>query len=176
MRNMDEVPVSFNIPWKHTVDEKGIQVVRVITTDHEKTNFTFFLCVTAEGSKHPRKVIFKRKSFLQEEPFPNGIVVKVKSKGRANSKIMMWWIEQVWIIREGSFTNRSFLVVWDSAPAHLTDELKNKVRYHTSLAVIPGGFTKSLQQSDLTVKWSFKCKLRAKWNVFIAVGPWTPER
>ena len=38
--NMDEVPMTFDAPMTRTVTEKGISMVTITTTGHEKTNFT----------------------------------------------------------------------------------------------------------------------------------------
>lgn len=67
--NMDEVPVSFDMPSNYTVDQKGVEDVKITSTGHEKCNFTLVLCVTADGTKLPPMVIFKRKT-LPKEKFP----------------------------------------------------------------------------------------------------------
>jgi hypothetical protein len=47
--NMDEIPVSFDIPDTRTVDLKGTRDIELTTTGAEKCNLTVILCVTADG-------------------------------------------------------------------------------------------------------------------------------
>jgi hypothetical protein len=61
--NMDEVPVSFDLPCSRTVNLKAAKEVSVATTGHDRSNVTVVLCITADGSKLPPMVIFKRKMF-----------------------------------------------------------------------------------------------------------------
>jgi hypothetical protein len=63
--NVDEVPVNFDMPSSKTVNLKGAKDVSVATTGHERSNFTVVLCITADGSKLPLMVIFKRRLPLQ---------------------------------------------------------------------------------------------------------------
>jgi hypothetical protein len=49
--NMDEVPVSFDLPGSRTVHLKGAKELSVATTGHEKSNFTVVLSVTSDGGK-----------------------------------------------------------------------------------------------------------------------------
>ena len=51
--NMDEVPLRFGIPMSHTVDKVGKETISIITTGHEKSNFTCVLSITASGEKLP---------------------------------------------------------------------------------------------------------------------------
>jgi len=72
--NMDETPLSFDIPDTRTVDLKVTRDIELTTTGAEKCNFTVILCVTADGGKCDPMVIFKRKT-IPKEDFPNGIIV-----------------------------------------------------------------------------------------------------
>jgi hypothetical protein len=95
--NMDEVPVSFDMPSSATVNLKGAKQVSVATT-----NFTVVLCITADGSKLPLMVIFKRKTV------PKGcnskhVIISAKEKGWMNSKVMKFWLENVWRKRKMAF-------------------------------------------------------------------------
>ncbi|TWW63283.1 hypothetical protein D4764_03G0002910 [Takifugu flavidus] len=38
--NMEEIPLSFDIPLTHTVEKKGNSTVAICTTGHEKSSFT----------------------------------------------------------------------------------------------------------------------------------------
>ena len=51
--NMDEVPLTFDIPMNWTVDNRGTNTVTIRTTGHEKTHFTVVLACCASGAKLP---------------------------------------------------------------------------------------------------------------------------
>ncbi|CAJ0593045.1 unnamed protein product [Cylicocyclus nassatus] len=77
--NVDEVPVTFDMPRKYTVNKKGAQDITITTTGGEKTNFTVVLGVTADGNFCPPMVIFKRKTIPKDTP--PGVVVKANCRG-----------------------------------------------------------------------------------------------
>jgi hypothetical protein len=60
--NMDEVPVTFDVPGNRTVEIKGIKSVSIKTTGNEKHRFTVVLACCADGTKLPPMIIFKRKT------------------------------------------------------------------------------------------------------------------
>ena len=93
--NMDEVPISFDLPKSRTVELKGAKEVSVSTTGHEKTNFTVVLSITYDGAKLPPMVIFKKKN-IPNENFPNNIIVECNPKGWINKEVMKIWIDKVW--------------------------------------------------------------------------------
>jgi hypothetical protein len=163
LANMDEVPMCFDSPDSRTVEFKGVEDVAIRTTGHEKSSFSLILCVTAEGNKLPPMVIFKRKTIPKEE-FPRGIVVYANEKGWNNTEMMTEWLDKVWRRRPGGFFKTKSLLILDSATCHKTDEVKNAIKKHSDIAMIPGGLTKKLQPLDLTVNKSFKSKIRRKWE------------
>ena len=66
IENMDEVAVSFDLPNKFTIAERGSSDIK-ITTGHEKCNFTIVLGITADGKKLPPYIIkkqFRKANFL----------------------------------------------------------------------------------------------------------------
>ncbi|CAM4489584.1 unnamed protein product [Leuciscus chuanchicus] len=67
--NMDEVPMTFDLPLTRTVNRKGESSVTLKTTGHEKTHFICVLSCTALGEKLPPMVIFKRTT-MPKEKFP----------------------------------------------------------------------------------------------------------
>ena len=73
--NMDETPVSFDLPSNYTIDRKGVKTVFVKTTGHEKCRFTVVLCCLANGTRLPPTVIFKRKTLPKDAKFSNGVIV-----------------------------------------------------------------------------------------------------
>ena len=60
--NMDETPMTFDLPGNQTVHAKGEKTVLVKTTGHEKTHFTVVLSCMADGTKLKPLIIFKRKT------------------------------------------------------------------------------------------------------------------
>lgn len=92
--NIDEVPVSFDMPSKYTVDEKGSKEVRIASTGHEKSNFTLVLGITADGSKLPPMVIFKRKT-IPNEDFPKGTSVVNFTHHLHDPQFQRFWFEQM---------------------------------------------------------------------------------
>ena len=122
--NMDEVPMSFDMPGNFTVDQKGAEDIRITTTGSEKCNFTVILCVTADGGKLSPMVIFKRKT-IPNEKFPNGIIIKDNEKGWLNQEMMQIWLNGVWNKRKNVFFKPKSLLIYDSATPHVTPEVKN---------------------------------------------------
>ena len=69
--NMDEVPLTFDLPLTRTVNKKGESSVTLKTTGHEKTHFTCVLGCTGSGKKLPPMVILKE-SPSRENNFRRG--------------------------------------------------------------------------------------------------------
>ena len=164
--NMDEVPMCFDMPGNHTVDEIGSQDVRLATTGHEKMCFTVVLCVTADGSRCTPMVIFKRKT-IPTEIFPSGIIVQANQRGWMTSDIFEIWFNNVWKNRKGTFFQKpntiKNILICDSARSHITEDSKKILLKHlTKMVVIPGGMTSILQPLDISVNKSFKSKIRLK--------------
>ena len=62
--NMDETPLSFNLPSNTTIEHSGSKTVSILSTDHKRSNFTVILACLADGSKLSPVIIFKlKKSF-----------------------------------------------------------------------------------------------------------------
>ena len=164
--NFDEVPMSFDLPGNFTVDIKDAENVKITTTGSEKCNFTVALCVTADGSKLPPFVIFKRKT-IPKENYPKGIIIQANEKGWMNQDMVKIWINKVWIQRKSSFFKPKSLLVLDSAPSHRTDEIKSLIKKHSEIAMILGGLTKKLQPLDISINKSFKSKIRTHWQRYM---------
>lgn len=168
--NMDEVPVTFDMPSKFTVEQKGSSDVRVTTSGAEKNRFTVVLCVTANGDKLPAYVIFRRKT-VPSGNFPSNIIVSANEKSQMTSLETQLWHQRVWMKRRMAFFIRKSLLMLDSAPGHRTDEVKSKFfESGTMMAMIPGGLTKILQVLDMTVNKSFKAHLRRRWEEWMVHG------
>lgn len=168
--NMDEVPVTFDMPSKFTIDQQGSQDIRVTTSGAEKTRFTVVLCVTASGIKLPAYVIFKRKT-IPKGTFPSNILVSANEKSSMTSSETILWHNKIWLKRRNILFHQKSMLMLDSAPGHKTDEVKKKFKDHgTLMAMIPGGLTKKLQVLDISVNKSFKSRLRSKWENWMING------
>jgi len=167
--NMDEVPMSFDMPSNFTVESKGTGDVKIITTGAEKCNFTVVLSVTCDGGKLQPMVIFKRKT-IPKEKFPPGIFVQANEKGWMNEEYFAIWLENIWSKRRDSFFKPKSVLIIDSAPSHLTPMSKINAAKHSQIAVIPGGLTKKLQPLDISVNKSFKGHIRNKWEKWMIEG------
>lgn len=172
--NMDEVPLTFDIPVNRTVDKTGARTVNIRTTGNEKTSFTVVLACQANGHKLPPMVIFKRKT-LPKENFPAGIVIKANSKGWMDEEKMSEWLREIYVKRPGGFFHTApSLLIYDSMRAHITEHVKKQVKHTNSvLAVIPGGLTKELQPLDVGVNRAFKARLRTAWEQWMTEGEHT---
>ncbi|KAF4794406.1 pogo transposable element with KRAB domain-like protein [Turdus rufiventris] len=169
--NMDEVPLTFDMPLTKTVERTGTATVPVRTTGNEKTSFTVVLSVLSNGQKLPPMVIFKRET-LPEETFPAGIIVEVNPKGRMDEEIMKNWLAEVYVQRPDGFFHASpALLVYDSMRAHKTKSVKALVeKMNSELAVIPGDFTEEVQPLDISIIRSFKAKLQLTWENWMLEG------
>lgn len=157
--NMDETPLSFNLPSNTTVEERGKRTVSILTTGHEHTNFTVTLTCLADGTKLPPLIVFKLKN-VPRENFPDGVYVRANKTGWMDEKEMIWWMENVWRRRANLSSNPRSLLVLDSFSAHRTDPVKRHFKEkNTDIAIIPGGLTSRLQPLDVSLNKSFKAKV-----------------
>uniref|UniRef100_A0A8C7QPE1 DDE-1 domain-containing protein n=1 Tax=Oncorhynchus mykiss TaxID=8022 RepID=A0A8C7QPE1_ONCMY len=169
--NMDEVPLTFDLPLTRTVNRKGESSVKLKTTGHEKTHFTCVLSCTASGEKLPPMFIFKRMT-MPKEKFQRGIVMKVNKKGWMTEGLMHEWHTECYGKRPGGFFHKNkALLVLDSMRVHITDSVKEAIKRTNSIpAVIPGGTTKYLQPLDISVNRAFKVALRVQWEAWMTSG------
>ena len=80
--NMDEVPLTFDVPLNKTVHDKGSKTVMIKNSGNDKKRYTVVLVCCADGTKLPPLLIFKRKTLPKDVPvIPHGIYVHVHSKG-----------------------------------------------------------------------------------------------
>ena len=175
--NMDETPMTFDMPGNQTVDTVGSKTIMIKTTGHEKTHFTVVLACVADGVKLKPVIIFKRKTLPKGAKFPSGVIVQAHPKGWMDEQGTKSWISNVWNKRPGSMLNKRSLLVWDMFRAHLTDGCKKTAAgLKTDLAVIPGGLTSVLQPLDVCLNKPFKDRLRKKWTEWMSSGSATLQR
>jgi hypothetical protein len=73
--NMDEVPITVDVPSNRTVDNKGAKTVTIKTSGHKKTHHNAELVTCCEdGTKVPPMLIIKMKTMLSDN-IPRGIAV-----------------------------------------------------------------------------------------------------
>lgn len=169
--NMDEVPLTFDIPMNRTMDVQGKSSITIRTTGHEKSSFTVVLGCTATGKKLPPLIIFKRKTAIKEK-LPSGVIVHQNEKGWMDNDVMNIWLSSSYVKRPGGFFRQSkSLLVLDSMRAHISDVTKERIRSTGSIpAVIPGGLTKILQPLDISVNKCFKTEMRKLWEAWMSDG------
>uniref|UniRef100_U9UQZ1 HTH CENPB-type domain-containing protein n=1 Tax=Rhizophagus irregularis (strain DAOM 181602 / DAOM 197198 / MUCL 43194) TaxID=747089 RepID=U9UQZ1_RHIID len=122
--NMDETPMSFNLPNNTTVEQRGTKTILILSTGHERSNFTVVLACTANGIKLPPVIIFKLVNVPREE-FPNGVIIWANKEGWMNESEMIWWIENVWTQRARRGANPRSLLILDSFTAHKTSAVRH---------------------------------------------------
>src|SRR6266498_448866 len=93
--NMDETPVSFDLPSNTTIDELGARSVSIRTIGHEKTNFTVILTCMADGTKLFPIIIFKLKNIPQGN-FPPKVIIRANQTGWIKENEMLNWIKNIW--------------------------------------------------------------------------------
>ncbi|KAL1470208.1 hypothetical protein MTO96_040572 [Rhipicephalus appendiculatus] len=169
--NMDEIPLTFDIPMGRTVAQKGEKSVLLRTTGHEKSHFTVVLACCADGTKLPPMLVFKRKT-LPNDSFPSGVIIQANEKGWMDESMMTVWLEKCFVKRpDGFFHVKKRLLVMDSMRAHITDATLKRVKaVNCTPTVIPGGMTKLLQPLDISVNRSFKAVLRHLWESWMTDG------
>lgn len=168
--NMDETPITLDMPANRTVNQKGEKTVLIRTTGHEKSRITLVLSCMADCTKLKPMVIFKRKT-LPKEKFPKGIVIHVHPQGWMDEGGCRKWIKEVWNLRPGGLRKEKSLLVWDQFRAHLVKNVVDNLRsQNTDIAVIPGGLTSVLQPLDVSINKPFKDMMRIKWNNWMCDG------
>jgi len=70
--NMDELPLTFDVPSNKTVDVESAKTIMIKTSGNEKTRYTVVLARCADGTMLPTLLIFKIKT-LPKDVIPHGI-------------------------------------------------------------------------------------------------------
>ncbi|GES92590.1 pogo transposable element with KRAB domain [Rhizophagus clarus] len=150
--NMDETPMSFNLSNNTTVEQRGTRTILILSTRHERFNFTVVLACTADGTKLPPVIIFKLVNVLYEEFF-DGVIIRANKDG---------WMNEI----------------LDSFTAHKITTVKNQFHEkYTDIAIIPGSLTSRLQPLDVSLNKFFKSKVQRLYNNWIndAIKDYTPS-
>lgn len=86
-----------------------------------------------------------------------------------DENMMLTWLQRCHVkCPNGFFKKIKALLVMDSMMAHITDNMKTKVKSLNSIPVIiPGGLTKILQPLDIANNQSFKALFHHKWELWM---------
>ncbi|KAJ1202141.1 hypothetical protein NDU88_005942 [Pleurodeles waltl] len=170
--NMDETPMTFDLPSNRTVASLGDKTVLLRTTGNEKYHFTVILSCLANGTKLRPVIIFKRKTLPKKVNFLPRITVRAHVKGWMDEDGTKKWLEEVWNGRPGAaLKKKTSLLVWDMFRAHTSDDIKILAKSsQVTLAVIPGGLTSVLQPLDVCLNKPFKDRVRKMWCEWMSSG------
>jgi hypothetical protein len=158
MGNIDETPLTFDLPSNTTIDETGNKTISIRTCGHEKSGFTIVFAYMADRKKLLPMIIFKLKKILRLT-FPSEVIIWANSQSWMNTEEMLYWTENVWNNRTMAKDSRSLLVM-DSFRGYLVPLVKNWfIEKNTDLAIIPGGLTSKIQPLDVSINKSFKSKV-----------------
>uniref|UniRef100_A0A803JWI5 HTH CENPB-type domain-containing protein n=1 Tax=Xenopus tropicalis TaxID=8364 RepID=A0A803JWI5_XENTR len=170
--NMDETPMTFDLPSNRTVASLGDKTIFLRTTGNEKNHFTVVLSCLANGTKLRPVIIFKRKTLPKKVKFPPRITVRPHVKGWMDEDGTKKWLEEIWNGRPGAaLKKKPSLLVWDMFRAHTCDGIKELAKSsQVTLAVIPGGLTSVLQPLDVSLNKPFKDRVRKMWHEWMSSG------
>lgn len=101
--NMDEIPLTFDIPMERSITKKCEKSVAV-KTGHKKCHFTVVLACCVDGTKLPLVLIFKRKA-MSRDPFLSAIIVQANVKGWVYEILMSIWLDRSFSRRPDGFFN-----------------------------------------------------------------------
>ncbi len=125
---------------------------------------TVFLAVTKSGKKLPPLIVFKGTPGARIEKevgkFPGvgqgGCLYAVQAKGWTDERIMLHWVEKIWIPFAQQAPFMSLLMI-DSFRCHFVESVVNGIQgAGTVLWYIPGGGASKLQVLDVGINRPFK--------------------
>ncbi|GBC09173.1 hypothetical protein RclHR1_08660004 [Rhizophagus clarus] len=100
--------------------------------------------------KLPAVCIFKLKN-VSKEKFPNSIYISANEKGWVNKQEILWWVENMWTLKNWFGNSRSMLIL-DSFHGYIVDSVKNQlVKKNTNMAMIPSGCISKLQPLNISL-------------------------
>ena len=139
--DMDEVPLTFDVPSNKTVDVKGGKTIMIKTFGNEKMHYTVILACCADGTKLQPLLISKTK-MLPKDVIPHGNYIHVHSKGWMDGEGMKLWLQKVWSKHLVCLLKKPSLLVCDQFKAHVIESTKRlATKLKTQRAVTPGGLT-----------------------------------
>ena len=161
--NMNKTPLYFDIVPSRILEQRGKKSIIVRTTGSEKRHLTVTLCVLHDGDVLPALAIFKGKRPLQIRA--QDVFVRTQEKAWMDENLMLDWIDLVW---EPATERKRALLVLDSFSAHITNDVKKRLKeINTIPIVIPGGSTSKIQPLDVSLNKPFKAFVRKHWSEYI---------
>ena len=149
---MDETSVQYNMVSKSTIDVRGVKVVPMKSTGHEKANVSVCLSARADGTKLKPMIVFKdAKQDVNaiHKKMKGKAVVASSSNGWMNTDLTLRYINEI----IGSFSFKPRMLAWDTFSCHLKYEVKKSLKdKKIDVAYIPGGTTGFIQAPD--VSWN----------------------
>ena len=138
---------------------RGTKEVIIKTSGCEKQSVTVIFVITADWSKLPPFLIFKRKAcpktLKNENLFPDDVLIRNQEKGWMTESLMLEWLRNVWERRPCGLSNPPSILCLDTFRDHLTNDVKKKMHSLGSDLVIPGGMTSVLQTLDVSINKPF---------------------
>lgn len=148
---MDETALRLDAPSAYSYAERGSQRVVADTTGHEAVRISIALCASASGTKLPILVIIPRATPLPGFVPPDNVIVLYRTASTFNGEILRdHFLKRVlfpYIDRSGFQSSR---LLWDSAPCHLRDVVKECAQSkQLTIKNIPARLTGVLQPADV---------------------------
>jgi hypothetical protein len=159
--NMDETPIWFDMPSHATITVTGERHVKVRSSNSQRKRITAVLCCLSDGTKLPPVAIVK--DAIEELNVPEGVLVWRQENAYMTASLMQDWIDHF-----AATAGTTKILIMDSFSAHLSKEVKEKLRSNNiSVAVVPAGCTSECQPLDVGVNKPFKDRMRIRWTRFI---------
>ena len=167
---MDETPVWNDMVSSTTVDKTGSKDVPLKTTGHEKVRVSVCLAAKGDGTKLKPFVVFagaKRESKALHEEYKRQCSVASSTNGWMNEELTLRWINEI----VGTFAFNKRLLAWDSYEAHMTEDVKLRLKeINTESVIVPGGCTKHIQAPDVVWNKPFKQKVAELYDEWLSNG------
>ena len=167
---MDETPVWNDMVSSTTVDKTGSKDVPLKTTGHEKVRVSVWLAAKGDGRKHKPFVVIagaKRESKALHEEYKRQCSVASSTNGWMNEELTLRWINEI----VGTFAFNKRLLAWDSYEAHMTEDVKLRLKgINTESVIVPGGCTKHIQAPDVVWNKPFKQKVAELYDEWLSNG------
>ena len=167
---MDETPVWADMVSSTTVDKTGAIDVPLKTTGHEKVRVSVCLTAKGDGTKLKPFIVFvgaKRESKNLHEEYKRQCSVASSTNGWMNEELTLRWVDEV----VGKFAFSKRLLAWDSYEAHMTENVKRRLKdANTESVIVPGGCTKYIQAPDVVWNKPFKQRVAELYDEWLANG------
>jgi hypothetical protein len=122
------------------------------------------LYITANDNKLQSYIMLNRKT-VTEENFCEEIIVWAQENAWMMAELMEHRLGCVWECLPGGLSKPWSSLAIDVFRGHLSDRIRNKLRYkNTDLLIIPSGMTSQLQSFDMSKNKPFKHHVHKHYN------------